>query len=1398
MITASKRTINNGQTMINFFKVYCNYIIDKTKEIRNDFAKFSPSEKAYIIGQCLWLFVVVIAMTLTPIIIKIITGDTALTGVARAVYLWTIAATTLGAGEIVKSVPIRRVLIGTNLIRALLYGVVGVLLFAQQLSFSIFIIILAMVAFVVAHSHLIDLDMGGANKIFTSAKKKERALYLFLLINYFSLLVLPILVGLIIDFLEEYLAEGIGIGFVFLLLCMAMLMGSYVYYKYLKLPEEQIVTKGLSLSRLFPFAQRFHFGMTHSLWNAAKIVWANDALSLRFAMVAAEQFIDDALLMVVLPTFALDILNSGITGNALLLSSMNMGGLLAAVLLLSNAQYLQKVFGFYRFLFWLAIGASLAFIPTITFWVWPSLWVAIPAVIAMKFLYEPIRGRMDAMLQAEIQMDEKAKPAETNIYSLLTLIDTSFAGLGALTFTWLFLNSVPGTLLHQILGANAPMKAVTLVLMVFSVINVLGLIWIKKYIYHVYYPPAGVVDNLYKDLQANIMKMELSPFQIDYIHAPHSSSALTIALFAPPTLDMLAIAQEGGRQSPGNIHLVFDPSWIVQELQPDSTYSLYLKKGLYFDREGDIVIAEYKVLRPIYYFVNFSTPGTRTPINGVPFESKLNIPMSSSSKLEHLIKEKFLTRVWLAENGILVPITRAFLMPAHPFLQQLCQENEENSEALVTPFPSLADPHHRIELLTQVREFLNKFQGEALVVKPSGARFSPQYGVKFFDKHQVEEIVDHLITLAKDPLMTPQGSLLIEEKIESLPLYIRIGEEDGSGRYCFLNEQKPLHILDREEISMAAETEKKDWVFHILVARSPWNKGVTAGILARMGNWGKPLTLEAAVVPFEDIVAALRQQYGLLISEEEAWQFQQEMDLLANKILMIISKKEKEYPHGPEDPPKAETDFLGIDVMINRERDQLKPKVIAVNDHNIGKQFIFDKIYPERSGEHSRIWVATMLSKARQTFFKGKKLILVGAGYSAKKFYFDRAQELDVEVILIDKPNSWARDLVSEYIPIEGSNNKEDLFSAYHGIQRYIHSKGPIDGITTFWEDDIVLTAQLARDLNLPFYNVESARTTRSKAKTRKILKAAALPVPLFYLIQNQHVLDKALGDIMRIQHVRGVSPFPMILKPVFGAASQFTVKVFNAEETRAIYKQISREVALSDNSIFKQGTDFILEEYIEGKEWDVDLVVQGGKVKYHSITDNWCFTESEFLPTCDSLPSYRLTPEAQQASVKLAIQAVEVIGITDGVLHIEGKHDPVKGPQILEVNGRPGGAYLVPWQMGVWGVDLAEMLFATALKIPAHIYKAEMPLTYFEGECLIASESGVFLGWEGAEELPQCPGFKEFSSFINPGDLVLAPPEGSDYIAYLVAEGKDSKTALENFKRMRSMIKFRIQPKNG
>lgn len=87
-----------------------------------------------------------------------------------------------------------------------------------------------------------------------------------------------------------------------------------------------------------------------------------------------------------------------------------------------------------------------------------------------------------------------------------------------------------------------------------------------------------------------------------------------------------------------------------------------------------------------------------------------------------------------------------------------------------------------------------------------------------------------------------------------------------------------------------------------------------------------------------------------------------------------------------------------------------------------------------------------------------------------------------------------------------------------------------------------------------------------------------------------------------------------------------------------------------------------MLEEYLDGPEVDVDLILSEGEAVYGAITDNWPTVEPYFNETGSNCPSI-LPTQQQQELMQMAVQATQCLGFKQ-VCCVYGPH--VRGPCVL------------------------------------------------------------------------------------------------------------------------------------
>jgi hypothetical protein len=78
-----------------------------------------------------------------------------------------------------------------------------------------------------------------------------------------------------------------------------------------------------------------------------------------------------------------------------------------------------------------------------------------------------------------------------------------------------------------------------------------------------------------------------------------------------------------------------------------------------------------------------------------------------------------------------------------------------------------------------------------------------------------------------------------------------------------------------------------------------------------------------------------------------------------------------------------------------------------------------------------------------------------------------------------------------------------------------------------------------------------------------------------------------------------------------------------------------------------------MLEEYLDGTEVDIDVVMSGKSAAYAKVTDNWPTLEPWFNETGDNAPSM-FEKSQQHELMSLAVNTLRCMGLKLGVFHVE------------------------------------------------------------------------------------------------------------------------------------------------
>merc|ERR1712100_273943 len=246
---------------------------------------------------------------------------------------------------------------------------------------------------------------------------------------------------------------------------------------------------------------------------------------------------------------------------------------------------------------------------------------------------------------------------------------------------------------------------------------------------------------------------------------------------------------------------------------------------------------------------------------------------------------------------------------------------------------------------------------------------------------------------------------------------------------------------------------------------------------------------------------------------------------------------------------------------------------------------------------------------------------------------------------------------------------------------------------------------------------------------------------------------------------------FPAVIKPINGAASIGVVKVSSMEDLVSSYDkvlEVLQTCSVSDpNGTQSVGssdlvTEVMMEQYLDGDEVDVDMILTDGAVTYAKVTDNLPTLEPWFNETGAVTPSL-LPGHKQEELIQVSTKMLKAMGLTSGVMHVELKYTTTNGPQLIEVNARMGGGPVREMNLDVWGVDLVEEHLMTAVGLPALPVIPSEPLTCIGQYSVNAKKSGI-LGKGIEEVMAKTRKMEDVVScepFVKPGDRVVGIDDG-------------------------------------
>lgn len=409
--------------------------------------------------------------------------------------------------------------------------------------------------------------------------------------------------------------------------------------------------------------------------------------------------------------------------------------------------------------------------------------------------------------------------------------------------------------------------------------------------------------------------------------------------------------------------------------------------------------------------------------------------------------------------------------------------------------------------------------------------------------------------------------------------------------------------------------------------------------------------------------------------------------------------------------------------------------------------------------------------------FVRRRVAVVEGGFSIefRKHIFAAALALGIDLIVLDQHDHRLRipgqrpTSVVDFVSVDLSVDKGLPERLFHAVKA---CRPPVDGLTTFSDRYLCATSEAACSLGLPTSPLEAFKSTVDKRKMRQL---------------NPLVLDNA-----QTYGTTDLSVGPkLIVKPAQGGGSANVFLTTTEQERRT-----------AEAYIHGLGKDPVVEEYIDGPEVDINIVLHNGSALFSDISDKFP-TTAEGFPAHGSSCSWIETGSVFQSGLPASeltelrhdiLTCLQNAGFQTGVFHCEAKVvrsccrykmwksqlpelTPVGKPSgsppatvaTIEINARAPGCKASEESKYALGVDFYALQLLAACSDDARFAALSNPFSKQSGwwgsGYIIADMGGTFVATVTFEKLMEhrpelMKNVVEWTVFYGNGDRIKDPAE--------------------------------------
>ena len=304
---------------------------------------------------------------------------------------------------------------------------------------------------------------------------------------------------------------------------------------------------------------------------------------------------------------------------------------------------------------------------------------------------------------------------------------------------------------------------------------------------------------------------------------------------------------------------------------------------------------------------------------------------------------------------------------------------------------------------------------------------------------------------------------------------------------------------------------------------------------------------------------------------------------------------------------------------------------------------------------------------------------------------------------------------------------------------------------------------------------LETAIKATNKAHMRKAFESAKAPSPL-----SRSVNDKG-NALLIAREIKG----DIILKPSRNSGSRGVTSLRNNSQDIEIIEAFDRAIKNSyDHSV-------VIEEYIDGPEFSVEIVIWNNEPQVLAVTDKLTTGSPYFVEMGHSQPSQYYIEDLDNIK-EAAILGCKALKLNWCAAHAEIKLQNKK-PYIIEIGARLGGDFISTELVHLsTGIDMVAAAINLALGIEPDLTPKHAPqgaaIRYF------TPKPGKIINLRIDACIKSDPKVYQLELYKGVGDQISDVKSSLDRSGHVITIGKDAMEAIVNAEKILNSIEYHTE----